>query len=344
MKTPLLAVGLVCLSLSTGCATIVEGHERALFYSSKSGLAPETVPSGWHWHAPWNGYFKYDMRWDSHKEEIHIHSKDGLHMNIDVVVVVRPAALELFALHTEVGPDFYNDIVRPAVFAATRDASAKFNHMEIATQTHEMEQAIEQALIAHLAGKHLELGEVAIQHFDLPADVEAMANKKATGSQVLAAKEVDVKIAEADARIDSERRTGVVRAQGLERKLRAEQDLEAANIALQIEESKRKSEKVREEAEAEAITIKAKAEAEATRMRAEAEKIRIAASSQNLSPNYVRLQALEVLGKSISSGNTRMYVMPTGKDGLPMYFNPFMNPFGSSMTGMGAQEDDTPRK
>jgi hypothetical protein len=52
---------------------------------------------------------------------------------------------------------------------------------------------------------------------------------------------------------------------------------------------------------------------------------------------------LEVLGKSLSAGNTRMYVMPTGKDGLPMYFNPFLNPFGSSMTGM-AQEDDTPRK
>ena len=100
-------------------------------------------------------------------------------MNIDVVVVVRPAAQELFALHTEVGPDFYNDIVKPAVFAATRDASAKFNHMEIATQTHEMEEAIQQALVAHLVGKHLELGEVAIQHFDLPPEVEALANKKA---------------------------------------------------------------------------------------------------------------------------------------------------------------------
>src|SRR5439155_25810318 len=88
----------LCLLCSSGCVTIVQGHERALYYSAREGMKPEPVPAGWYWHAPWNGYEKYDLRWTSHAEEIHIHSKDGLHMNITVVSVVRAEVDELYPL------------------------------------------------------------------------------------------------------------------------------------------------------------------------------------------------------------------------------------------------------
>ena len=65
------------------------------------------------------------------------------------------------------------------------------------------------------------------------------------------------------------------------------------------------------------------------------EKARIAAASQNLSENYVRLRALEVLGTSLASSNQRIYVVPTGKNGLPMYMSPFMNPFGNGLSDFG---------
>jgi len=336
------AVFSVCLS---GCITVVDGHERALFYSAREGMKPDPVQAGWYWHAPWNGYQKYDLRWTSHAEEIHIHSKDGLHMNITLVSVVRPEAKALYQLHTDVGPDFYEHIVRPAVFAAARDAAAQFNHLEIATQTHELETSVRASLEEHLKGKHLELGEVAVQHFDLPPEVETAANKKATANQVLAAKEVDVKIAETDARIEQEKRRGAAEVTGLERKLRAQQDLDAANLAAQIEEAKRKAELVKVKADAEALAVTAKAEADAVKLKAEAEKFRVAAASQNLSENYVRLRALEVLGTSLASGNQRIYVAPTGKNGLPMYMGPFMNPFGAGLTDFGSAsntKDDRP--
>jgi len=50
-------------------------------------LQPETIGSGWHWHAPWNNYRVYDMRYDAHTEEVHIHSKDNLHLNVVVAAV-----------------------------------------------------------------------------------------------------------------------------------------------------------------------------------------------------------------------------------------------------------------
>jgi regulator of protease activity HflC (stomatin/prohibitin superfamily) len=337
---------LAALSAS-GCATVVEGHERALFYTASHGLDKQVVSSGWYWHWPWNDYITYDLRWTSHKEEIHIHSKDGLHMNIDVAVVVRPDARDIYALDTEVGPAFYDGVVKAALFAAVRDASGQFDHMQIATETHSVEKAIYTALVEHLKGKHVELSEVAIQHFDLPPEVEQAANRKASERQLVSAKEVELTLAQRDAKIVEEKKRGVLEAEGLERKLRAEQQLAETTAQIRIEEEKRKAELAKAEAESEAVKIRADAEAHAIRVRAEADRVRIQAASQNLSPNYVRVQALEALSRAVSaSGGNRVMVLPVGKDGLPGYFAPFLNPFGNFLGALagssGGGKDQKP--
>jgi hypothetical protein len=138
---------------------IVRGNERALFYSAGSGMSKTPVGSGWYWHLPWNHYVKYDLRWKQHEEQIHIHSMDGLHMDVTLVVVVRPNPAEIYDLDLSVGPGFYEQVVRPAVFAASRDASGKFKHLEIATKTHMVEAAIGAALLEHLKGQHIEVAD-----------------------------------------------------------------------------------------------------------------------------------------------------------------------------------------
>jgi regulator of protease activity HflC (stomatin/prohibitin superfamily) len=319
---------LACSLVASGCAAVVEGHERALFYSARNGLSHEPVGSGWYWHMPWNDYITYDLRWTSHKEQIHIHSKDGLHMNIDLVVVSRPNPAEIYQLETDVGPHFYDSVIRAAVFAAARDAAGRFNHLDIATQTHMVEEAIHAALLEHLKGKHVELSEVAVQHFDLPPEVEQAANRTASANQLLGAKDVELALAGREAKIEQEKKRGTLETQGLERRLRAEQELSQTTLQIRIEEEKRKADLARVQAESEAVKIRAEGEAHATRVRAEAEKIRVQSLSQNLSPNYVRVQALEALAKALGRGKTKVMVLPVGKDGLPAYFQPFLNPFG----------------
>lgn len=331
---------LVPLSSTAGCATFVQGNERALYYSASSGLGKEPVASGLHWHWPWNDFITYDLRWATHKEEIHIHSKDGLHMNIDVAVVVRPDAREIYALDTEVGPAFYDGVVKASVFAAARDAAGKFDHMQIATNTHAMEEAIHDALVEHLKGKHIELAEVAIQHFDLPPDVEQAANRKAGERQLIGAKEVELALAERDSKISSEKKRGVLDNEGLERKLRAEQQLAETTAQIQIEEEKRKAELAKAQSEAEAVKIRADAEAHAIRVHADADRVRIQAASTNLSANYVRIQGLEALSHAMSAGGGKVMVLPVGKDGLPGYFAPFLNPFGNFLGALSGAEPE----
>ncbi len=235
---------------ASGCATIVDGNERALYFSSVSGMHREPVRSGWYSHWPWNRFIVYDMRWTSHLEQIHIHSRDGLHMEIQVASVVRPRLSELYELDRDVGPDYYEQLVKPAVFAAARDATAHFDHMAIATQTHEVEKAIRAALVEHLGGHHLDVAQIAIQQFELPPEVETAANRKAALGQLLAAKAVDLELAQSDGQIDQARHRAESETVGLVQRLQAQQELAQAQSALEIAEAKAKADRVRADGDA----------------------------------------------------------------------------------------------
>ncbi len=334
-RTVLAVIGVAAAALSaTGCATVVAGNERAIYFDTHTGAHHDSVGSGWYWHWPWNTFTTYDLRWTSHQEAIHIHSKDGLHMDIDVAVVVRPIATQLAELDRDVGPNYYEGLVKPAVFAATRDATAKFNHMEIATQTHEVETAILAALKVHLDDQHVEVDEVAIQHFELPQSVEDAVNRKAAMGQFLAAKDVDLKLAQSDAEIDRAKRKGEVESAGLEKRLRNEQELDQAKIELAIAEAKSAAKRAEVETEVEAQRLRAEGEAHAIRVLAAANHAKVQSEAQSLTPNYVRLKALEALSAAVSGPNAHVYVLPTGKNGMPSYFTPFLNPFGKELSGL----------
>ena len=59
-------------------------------------------------------------------------------------------------------------------------------------------------------------------------------------------------------------------------------------------------------------------------MRAEADKARILAESIHLTPNYVRLQAIKTLAEVLAT--SKLVVVPVGPNGLPSFFQPFLNP------------------
>jgi len=317
--------------LLPACVSSVASNERALFYSASGGMAKQTVGPGWKWHLPWNHYEIYDLRWKEHHESIHLHSKDGLHLDVEIAVVVRPKPDELYELHTTAGPEFYTQLVRPALFAAARDGGSQFNHLDVAIRTHEVEQAIRAALLEHMKGQHVEVGEIAIQHFDLPPEVEAAANRTAASAQLIAAKEVERQLAEKDSETEKAQRRGKIEADGLEKQLRAEQELAAAEQQLKIEEAKRKSEIQKEQANDEIEQMRAEAEAKAIKVRAEAEKERIASMTVHLTPNYLRLQAIQALSTALEKAH--LVVVPVGPNGLPSFFQPFLNPMTASLTG-----------
>lgn len=333
MSVKLLSVLAVALVSTTGCISVVGSSQRAVVYTPSGPASKASVGPGWYFRAPWSKYVKYDVRWKRFEEEIDVRTKDGLHVKTTIAVTVRPKVSELLALDQTVGPDFYQQVVKPALIASARNSGGEFNHLEAATHTQDVETRIKQELLARVRAQSIEIGEVAVLHFDLPPEVQTAADRTAAASQLLAAKQVDLDLAQKQSDLEKAQRRGKLEADGIERQLKAEQELVAAEQQLKIEEARRKSERQKQEAEAEAIVLKAQAQAQAIRATAEAEKERIAATSSKLTPSYIRLEAIRALSEAMQGPNTKVIVMPTGKNGLPSFFAPFLDPLGSSLTG-----------
>lgn len=331
-------ITVVALAASAaGCVSVVGTNERGLLYRASGAPEKTSVGPGWYFRAPWNKYVNYDVRWKRYQEEVDVRTKDGLHVKATIAVVVRPKLGDLYTLHQTIGPDFYEQLVKPALYASTRDTGGEFNHLEASTHTRDVETRIKRQLLERLRGQSVEIGEVAMPHFDLPAEVQAAANRTAAATQLIAAKQVDMDLAQKQADLERAQRRGRLEAEGMERQLKAEQELAAAEQQLKIEEARRKSERQRQEAAAEAVVMRAEAEAKATLLAADAEKQRIAATSAKLTPNYIRLQAIQALATAMSGPNTKVIVMPTGKNGLPSFFAPFLNPM-SAVDGLTASK------
>lgn len=312
---------------ATGCISVVRSNERALFVSASEGVSTTPVTAGTYWHWPWNKYIKYDLRWRQHTEKIDIQTRDGLHLTLDITTVVRPRPDALAAVDATVGPQFYDHVVRPALFASVRAVGGDVIQRQLVRHTHEVEAAIKDALVVRLRDKPIDVSEVAVQHFDLPDELKTAANRTAASEQLIAAKDVELAVTQRDAAIQVEKRKGAVELEGMERRLRGEQEVLAAEQAWKLEEVRRRVEREKAATAAELVTIKAEADARATVIAAEAEKKRIQAASTAMSDNYVRLRSLELLAQTMSSGNEKLIVVPTGANGLPAFFAPFLNPF-----------------
>jgi hypothetical protein len=113
------------LLLTTACGTTIRPGQRGLFWHPLSqGLSQEPLKDGFYWRAPWNDVFVYDVRWQSHTEDIDALSADDLQVLIKAAIILRPIAEELYFLNQEVGSDYYARVVKPQFMAAVRSVGS----------------------------------------------------------------------------------------------------------------------------------------------------------------------------------------------------------------------------
>lgn len=201
MKTiPVISLFLIL----TGCAaSIVDPGNLGLMWRPwSSGLDRQEVhEDGVVWHWPWNNIIEYEVKWKNYREQIHILTKDDLHMEVTISVVLRPNMLELPQLALEVGPGFYSRLVKPELYTITRNVMANYIHNDLPKISPMIEKEILAVLNERLQGKHIEFDNVALNHIMYSPMVTRATDVKLATKQELEQRDFDIGIAEKDAEI-----------------------------------------------------------------------------------------------------------------------------------------------
>jgi regulator of protease activity HflC (stomatin/prohibitin superfamily) len=247
-----LVLGVWIGAFASSCATSVPPGSVGMFVYASSGIDSRVLSEGLYWHMPWNSILMFPVQWDEREERMHVLTADDVHLEMQLGIAVRPNVKELYALQQDLGVRYYDTIVQSAFFTATRTVFAHYNMVDIPENSEKIEEEIRDHVAGRIAGHHLELGRVALQHIDYPPAVQAAIEQRLVVQQQETMKEAEIKIAG-----------------------------EEASIA-----------HIRAESAAETAKISASSDAETTKLRAEGEAKAQEMLGKTLTPLFVQLRAL----------------------------------------------------
>lgn len=161
--------------------TIPSGHAGLLFQTFGQGIDPEAKPmnSGFHFKAPWNKVYTYEVRQKERLEHLEVLSSNLLKIEMDVTVFYQPDINSLALLEIERGKNFEQKVVVPAMRSVAREVIAKYLPEEFnTTRRDEIQKEIDERMREKLSENYLTLNDVLIRNIQLPRKLEEAIERK----------------------------------------------------------------------------------------------------------------------------------------------------------------------
>lgn len=159
---------------------IESGEGGVKFLQFSGGVDTEkTYSEGFHFIAPWNDMFIYNVRQQEVAEKMSVLSSNGLEISIDVSMWYQPVYEKIAFLHQEKGQDYLNSIVRPSIRSATRSVIGRYTPEQIySTKRDAIQDEIYIETRDILVDQYVQLNEVLVRDVTLPPTIKTAIEKK----------------------------------------------------------------------------------------------------------------------------------------------------------------------
>lgn len=213
----LMSISLALTFSTMGCVSTVKPGEVGLrWHPWSSGLQKEPLPPQVYTYAPWNDIYTYKIQWTSYSEQVEILTKDDLKVLVVSTVIVRPNPNEVFQLQQEIGPEFYQKVVKPQFRTSVRNALSTYNMVEISKETPNISHKIKDVLIAKLQGKHIDVDDIIIDDIEYSKPILRAIEGKLEKEQEQQQMVFSINIAKRDAEITLIKAKALADAQKIE--------------------------------------------------------------------------------------------------------------------------------
>ena len=171
----------VILLWSSLTVTIDSGHAGLIFHTFGNGVNPEAEPmtSGFHFKAPWDDVYQYEIRQQEIFEPLEVLSSNLLKISMDMTVFYQPFYDNLGYLEVERGINYRAKVILPAMKSVAREVISKYLPEEFnTTKREEIQLEIENRLSEKLADNYIQLNDVLIRNIKLPTTLEEAIERK----------------------------------------------------------------------------------------------------------------------------------------------------------------------
>ena len=291
---------LLLVTLATiGCATVEPGH-RGLYFSSSKGLEHEPLLPGRHWCGLLDRIDDFDVTYSTRNEEIQTTSVEGLSLTLKIAVIFRPVLAELYDLETEIGLNYYDEVVGREFRSAARGVFARHSYLELLSKNEQLEDEIEADLRRRIKGKHIEIASITLESIQYANEIAKTLQDKLVAEQDAARQKTMLENEAMRSKLS-------LTSAAEQSKLRAETALREKQQEAELATQQAALDRIREESEAAKRMIKAKADAEAARFAAETIGRQERAHNQALTPLSVTEKGYEAL-KALGDRNANIMI------------------------------------
>lgn len=174
---------IVVIGLSSSMFYTIQSNERAVIFKKFSGgLDKENVMQpGFHFKAPWNDLYVYDVSENQAEETMDVLEKNGLSIQVDISVRFHPMYEKIGEIHETFTRDYVNRLVIPEVRSTVRQVMGRFTAEEIySTKRSEVEQAIitETERVLGNENNNIQMKALLIRSINLPAKIKTAIESK----------------------------------------------------------------------------------------------------------------------------------------------------------------------
>lgn len=172
---------LLIILIANSTVTIESGEAGVLYRTFEGGVVTENPPldEGFHFVAPWNKVFVYEVRQQTLSEQMDVLSSNGLEINMDASVWFQPEFENLGALHQDIGKDYVNRVLKPAVRSATRAVVGRYTPEQLyASKREAIQNEIFEETQILMEGQYVQLNQVLVRDVGLPATIKEAIERK----------------------------------------------------------------------------------------------------------------------------------------------------------------------
>lgn len=208
---PILFLGIILIILIAKSTVTIDSGEAGVLYKTFSGGVVTGEPplgEGFHFVAPWNKIFVYEVRQQSLDEKMQVLSSNGLEIKLDASIWFEPDYEDLGLLHKERGEAYVQRVLQPAVRSAARAVVGRYNPEQLyASKREAIQQEIFEETQKLLKDQYVQINEVLVRDVSLPATIKDAIERKLRQEQESLEYEFRLTKAEQEAerqRIDAE--------------------------------------------------------------------------------------------------------------------------------------------
>ncbi len=178
-----LFIGIVILIIFIAKSTITidSGEAGVLYKTFDGGVVTDEPPlsEGFHFVAPWNKVFVYEVRRQEIFEKMKVLSSNGLDIQLDASAWYMPKYKQLGNLHQKIGENYLDRIILPTIRSAARSVVGRYTPEQLYSSKRDaIQREIYQETKKILDSQYIELDEVLVRDVTLPSTIKDAIERK----------------------------------------------------------------------------------------------------------------------------------------------------------------------